>query len=313
MRILVTGGLGFIGSNFINYWLSNYTHDSIINLDKETYASNRQNVNHKLIKNNYKFVSGDISDRELVYKLVSEVDTIINFAAETHVDNSIENSDLFIKSNYLGVYSLLEAVRKFNVRFHQISTDEVYGSLSFSSKQIFNENSCYNPNNPYAASKAAADHLIRSYVKTHGIRATISICSNNFGPNQHVEKLIPKIISKANKNEKIPIYGNGKNIRDWIYVEDHCRGIDLALKKGELSKTYLFSGRNEITNYDLAKRILQLMGKDENLIEFVKDRKGHDLRYALDPSRAESDLGWKIKYSFRKNLCHTIDHFLNTE
>lgn len=309
MRMLVTGGLGFIGSNFINYWLSHHPKDSIINIDKETYASNRNNIDYSLAADNYEFVKGDICDSKLVDSLVSRVDTVVNFAAESHVDNSISKPEPFLHSNYLGVFSLLEAVRKYDVRFHQVSTDEVYGSLPLGSEEKFSENSPYNPRNPYSATKAAADHLVLSYVNTYGVNATISNCSNNFGPNQHPEKLIPKVILNALAGRKIPIYGDGGNIRDWIYVEDHCKGIELILEKGRKGDTYLLSAENELSNKSLVKIILDLLGMNESLMEYVEDRPGHDSRYAIDPAKAESDLGWKSSIDFNEAIRKTIDFY----
>jgi len=300
----VTGGAGFIGSNFIHYWLKKYKKDEIINLDKMTYAANPKNL-EGLPEDRHKLVVGDIADAELVNKLVKDVDAIVNFAAESHVDNSINNSEPFIHSNIVGVHVLLEAAKKYEKRFHQISTDEVYGSLPLNSTKKFNEHTPYNPRNPYAATKAAADHLVMAYVNTYKLNATISNCSNNFGPRQHPEKLIPKTITNALQNKPIPIYGNGMQVRDWIYVEDHCSAIDLILKKGEIGEKYLISAENERHNIDVVKSILKLLNKPNSLIQYVADRPGHDVRYALEPKKIK-ELGWKPKYKFDEALKNTV-------
>ena len=310
MKLLVTGGAGFIGSNFIHYWLKKYKKDEIINLDKMTYAANPKNL-EGLPEDRHKLVVGDIADAELVNKLVKDVDAIVNFAAESHVDNSINNSEPFIHSNIVGVHVLLEAARKYEKRFHQISTDEVYGSLPLNSTKRFNEHTPYNPRNPYAATKAAADHLVMAYVNTYKLDATISNCSNNFGPRQHPEKLIPKAITNALQNKPIPIYGNGMQVRDWIYVEDHCSAIDLILKKGEIGEKYLISAENERHNIDVVKSILKLLNKPNSLIQYVADRPGHDVRYALDPKKIK-ELGWKPKYKFDEALENAVKWYSNS-
>jgi len=308
LKLLVTGGAGFIGSNFIHYWLKKYKKYEIINLDRMTYAANPKNL-EGLPEDRHKLVVGDIADAELVNKLVKDVDAIVNFAAESHVDNSINNSGPFIHSNIVGVHVLLEAARKYEKRFHQISTDEVYGSLPLNSTKKFNENTPYNPRNPYAATKAAADHLVIAYVNTYKLNATISNCSNNFGPRQHPEKLIPKAITNALQNKPIPIYGNGMQIRDWIYVEDHCSAIDLILKEGEIGKKYLISAENERHNIDVVKSILKLLNKPQSLIQYVADRPGHDVRYALEPKKIK-ELGWKPKYKFDEALKNTVKWYV---
>lgn len=310
MKILVTGGAGFIGSNFINYWLSRHPEDSIVNVDKLTYAANPDYVDHEQFKDRYRLVKGDITDSDLVEKLMNGSDCVVNFAAESHVDNSISSPEQFISSNYVGTFTLLEAARRTDARFHQISTDEVFGSLPMDSKELFNEKTAYRPRNPYSASKAGADHLVHSYVNTYGLNATISNCSNNFGPNQHTEKLIPKTIVLASRNQKIPLYGNGLQIRDWIYVEDHCRAIEKVLLKGKKGETYLVSARNEQRNVDVVKKILSIMRRDYTLIDFVEDRPGHDVRYAINPSKIESELDWKPKFDFRDALEITVKHYL---
>lgn len=309
MNLLVTGGLGFIGSNFTNYWLKKHPKDTILNLDKMTYAADERNIDLSLVGDNYKFIRGDICDKKLVDYVVSQVDTVVNFAAESHVDNSIQDPQEFVNSNYYGVYSILEAVRKYDVRFHQVSTDEVYGSLSLNGGERFNENSCYNPMNPYSATKAAADHLVRSYVNTYGVRATISNCSNNFGPNQHAEKLVPKTILNSLAGREIPVYGDGSSVRDWIYVEDHSSAIDLLLEHGEYGETYLISAENELSTNEIVCQILDLTGGDQSLIKYVKDREGHDMRYSIDPSKANNKLGWKPHHPFAEALSETVEFY----
>ena len=304
--MIVTGGAGFIGSNFINYWLSGHKDDSIINIDKLTYAANPDNVRHKEFGGRYRLIKGDITDSSFISKTVKDSDVIVNFAAESHVDNSIASPAQFLTSNYMGVFSLLESARKYDIRFHQISTDEVYGSLPLNSPEMFNENSKYNPKNPYSATKAAADFLVNSYINTYGIRATISNCSNNFGPYQHTEKLIPKSISLALKNEKIPLYGNGEQVRDWIYVEDHCSAVESVLERGKIGETYLVSSRNEQRNIDVVKKILLILGKPQDLIYFIADRPGHDVRYSINPEKLEKATGWKPSFSFDKALELTV-------
>ena len=308
---MVTGGLGFIGSNFINYWLKQYPDDYILNVDKCTYAADFDNIDKRLTSRNYEFIKEDICNEKSMITISKDVDIIVNFAAESHVDNSIENASTFIKSNYYGVYSLLEAARINDIRIHQVSTDEVFGSLEHGSKEIFNENTKYDPRNPYSATKAAADHLVRAYVNTYGVKATISNCSNNFGPNQHMEKLIPKTIMNALSGKKVPVYGSGMNVRDWIYVEDHCSGIDAVIKKGRIGQAYLLGARNERTNLEIVKLILHMLNIDHNMIEFVEDRKGHDYRYAIDPSKVENELHWKSRYDFEYALSITIEYYKN--
>ena len=309
IRLVVTGGLGFIGSNFINYWLKKHPDDFILNVDKCTYAADFSNIDKKLASRNYEFVKEDICNEARMISLTKGFDIIVNFAAESHVDNSINNASAFINSNYYGVFSLLEAARNNDIRMHQVSTDEVFGSLSKMSREKFSENTRYDPKNPYSATKAAADHLVRAYINTYGLKATISNCSNNFGPNQHREKLIPKTILNALAGTKIPVYGSGNNIRDWVYVEDHCSGIDAILTRGRIGETYLIGARNERTNLEVIKLILSKLGKNENLIEFVEDRKGHDFRYSLDPSKIEKELGWKPTYQFDEAIVKTIDYY----
>ena len=308
MKLLVTGGLGFIGSNFINYWFKKHSKDTIINLDKVTYAADQRNLTG-IEKYNYTFVKGDISNPETVLTFSKNVDTIVNFAAESHVDNSILNSSNFVKSNIIGVHNQLEAVRKYGTRFHQVSTDEVYGSLPLNSKLKFNEKSRYNPRNPYSATKAAADHLVNAYFNTYKLPVTISNCSNNYGPNQHPEKLIPKTIINAVKEMPIPVYGNGLQVRDWIYVEDHCSVLEQIIKKGIYGETYLISANGEKRNIDVIKSILKELNKSEKLINFVNDRPGHDVRYAIDASKITKELNWNPNIKFDYGLRLTIDHY----
>ena len=308
---MVTGGLGFIGSNFINYWRKQHPDDYILNVDKCTYAANFDNIDKRLTSRNYEFIKEDICNEKSMITISKDVDVIVNFAAESHVDNSIENASSFVRSNYYGVYSLLEAARINDIRIHQVSTDEVFGSLKPESKEIFNENTKYDPKNPYSATKAAADHLVRAYVNTYGVKATISNCSNNFGPNQHKEKLIPKTILNALSGKRIPVYGSGTNIRDWIYVEDHCSGIEAVIRNGRIGESYLIGARNERTNLEIVEFILNLLNKNKELIQFVEDRKGHDYRYAIDPSKIESELSWKPKYNFERALSITIEYYKN--
>ncbi|OGY56508.1 MAG: dTDP-glucose 4,6-dehydratase, partial [Candidatus Buchananbacteria bacterium RIFCSPLOWO2_02_FULL_46_11b] len=275
MRLLVTGGAGFIGSNFILYWLKNHPQDQIVNLDKLTYAGNLENLKAAEGDPNYKFVLGDICNLDMVQPLVRDCDGIVHFAAESHVDRSILDAGEFIKANVLGTQILLAAAKDFNKRFHHISTDEVFGALALDSKGKFDEKTPYNPRNPYSASKAAADHLVRSYFYSHQLPITISNCSNNFGPYQFPEKFIPLAITNLLEGRKVPVYGDGLYVRDWLYVADHCRAIDLILSKGKIGETYCLGGLTEdINNLEIVKKILALLGQDESMIEFVKDRPG---------------------------------------
>ena len=308
MKVLVTGGAGFIGSNFIHYWFGRHPKDEIVNIDKLTYAADPRNLDG-VNKYKYQFIKEDIVNRRVVEKIIKDVDVVVNFAAESHVDKSITDTSEFIHSNIVGVHSLLEAVRKYEKRFHQISTDEVYGSLQLKTKKKFNECSPYLPRNPYSATKAAADHLVRSYVNTYGINATISNCSNNFGPRQHVEKLIPETITSGLVNRKIPIHGTGVQVRDWIYVEDHCSAIEKILRKGRYGETYLVGANHEMSVIDIVRFILGHLGRGEELIIFTKDRPGQDLRYAIDPSKIMSELGWRQKHRFEDSIKRTIEWY----
>lgn len=311
MKYLVTGGAGFIGSNFIHYILGKYPDATVVNLDKLTYAGNLDNL--KAFDNDarYKFVQGDIADSVIVNELVPQVDVIVNFAAETHVDRSITGPAEFVRTNVLGTQVLLDAAVKHKKRFHHISTDEVFGDLQIGSPEKFTESTPYNPSSPYSASKAASDHLVRAYVRTFGLAATITNCSNNYGPRQYPEKLIPTVILKALKDEKIPVYGQGTNVRDWIHVDDHNSAVDSVIQKGKIGETYLIGGNAERANLDVVKMILNIIGKPESLIEFVKDRPGHDLRYAIDSTKIETELGWQRQYDFEQGLTQTIKWYEN--
>jgi len=311
MKILVTGGAGFIGSNFILYWMRNYPRDCIINLDKLTYAGNLENLKEVEKNPNYKFIRGDICDKKIVQSAMEGADIVVNFAAESHVDRSIMEPAPFITTNIVGTQVLLDAALKFKIkRFIHISTDEVFGSLKLEDKSKFNERTCYNPRSPYSASKAGSDHLVRSYYYTYGLPINISNCSNNFGPYQFPEKLIPLTITNILENKKIPIYGDGLYVRDWLYVEDHCRAIERILQKGKIGETYCIGGLTEdISNLVIVKKIIKILRADENLIEFVKDRPGHDRRYAIDWSKMREELGWRPEHSFDEWLEKTVDWY----
>lgn len=306
MNLLVTGGAGFIGSNFILYWLKNNPDDFIVNLDKLTYAGNLENLKSVENNENYKFVKGDICDFATVEPLIKDCDVVVHFAAESHVDRSIMGPVIFVQTNVLGTQVLLEAARKYNKRFHHISTDEVFGSLALDSKEKFNESTPYHPNSPYAASKASADHLVRAYYETYKLPVTISNCTNNYGPYQFPEKLISLFITNLMEGKKVPLYGDGLNIRDWIYVEDHNRGVELIIKKGKIGETYCIGGESEKSNLEIARIILQEFGKDESWIEYVPDRPGHDRRYAMDSSKIKKELGFELKMPFDKGIKDTI-------
>lgn len=315
MKLLVTGGAGFIGSNFIHYWLKKYPEDYLVNLDKLTYAGNLENL--KSVENNpqYKFVHGDICNLQLVNSLTAEIDVIVHFAAESHVDRSIADPAPFIKTNIVGTYVLLEAALKNKVkRFHHISTDEVFGALDLNTETKFNDKTPYAPRSPYSASKAASDHLVRAYATTYQLPITISNCSNNFGPLQYPEKLIPLTITNLLEGKRVPVYGDGLYVRDWLYVEDHCIAIDLILKRGNIGKTYLIGGLSEdISNLTIIKKILSLMNLSDSSIEYVKDRPGHDRRYAIDWSTIKGELGWQPQYDFDTYLKKTIEWYTNNE
>ncbi len=315
MKLLVTGGAGFIGSNFIRYWLEKYPEDHITNLDKLTYAGNLENLKDIENNPNYKFVKGDICDKELVMDITKGMDLIVHFAAESHVDRSIEGPEEFVKTNVEGTLNLLEAaLANGGIRFHHVSTDEVFGELPLDDpKAKFNEYMAYAPKSVYSASKASSDHLVRAYFHTHKLPITISNCSNNYGPYQFPEKLIPLIITRAIMDEELPVYGDGMQVRDWIHVEDHCRGIELCIKKGKIGETYLFGGNGEKPNIWIVKKILEYLKKPESLIVHVGDRKGHDLRYAIDYSKAQKELGYEPSKSVDDWLKDTIDWYVNNQ
>ena len=307
MKILVTGGAGFIGSNFIHYWLKNHPQDKVTNFDKLTYAGNLESLKDLEKNSNYNFIKGDISDPVSVKEAMAGIDIVVNFAAESHVDRSILDPAPFITTNVVGTQILLDAALKNKVRkFHHVSTDEVFGALTLDSKDRFNEETKYSPNSPYAASKAASDHLIRAYFHTFSLPITITNCSNNFGPYQFPEKLISLAITNLLEGKKVPVYGDGLYVRDWLYVEDHCRAIDLVLEKGKTGETYCIGVDNDIPNILIIKKILKTLGFGEEKIEYVKDRPGHDRRYAIDATKIKKDLGWQPKYDFDQALEETV-------
>jgi len=352
MKLLVTGGAGFIGSNFIHYWLKTHPEDEIINLDKLTYAGNPYKDKENELKplnlkdtekdNRYKFIKGDICNLQLVEEVIknNKIDTIVHFAAQSHVDKSISYKDDrikdkekykvdpsivrlfeeslegdFVLNNVWGTHILLEAaVKADNIRFHHVSTDEVFGALKLDSKGKFNEDTLYNPRSPYSASKAASDHLVRAYYTTFGLPVTITNTSNNYGPYQYPEKFLSLAITNLIQGKKVPIYGDGKYVRDWLYVEDHCRAIDLVLQKGKIGKTYCIGGlTDDVNNLELIKRVLKIMGKNENMLEYVKDRPGHDRRYALDWTKAKRKLGYEPKFDLDTYLKKTIKWYQDNE
>ncbi len=310
--LLVTGGAGFIGSCFIRHMLRKYSQYKIINLDALTYCGNLENLKDIQENSNYTFVKGNICDKILVRELINEADCVINFAAESHVDNSIMNPEKFIDTNVLGTLNLLQASKEIGVeRFLQISTDEVYGSLS--DNGYFYETTALAPNSPYSASKASADFLVRAYNKTYGLPTLITRSSNNYGPYQYPEKLIPLFISKLLKGEKVPVYGDGLNVRDWLYVYDNCEAIDRVLHFGKIGEIYNIGGHNEKTNLEITKLILSVMNKDESSIEYVKDRLGHDKRYAVSNDKIATELGWSPNYTFEEAIKITIDWYLKNQ
>jgi len=317
MNVLVTGGAGFIGSNFIRYMFEKHPDYRIVCLDKLTYAGNIRNLEEFLGKANFRFVRGDIADRELVYKLFEEekFDIVINFAAESHVDRSIKEPEVFLKTNVLGTQVLLDASRDFGVkRFHQVSTDEVYGDLPLDRPDLkFKETDNLRPSSPYSASKAAADLLVLAYHRTYKVPVSVSRCSNNYGPYQFPEKLIPLMIINALNDRELPVYGTGQNVRDWIHVMDHCEAIDLVVHKGREGEIYNIGGNCEKPNIQVVQTILKELGKPESLIRFVTDRPGHDLRYAIDSSKIEKELGWKPKVKFEEGIRETIEWYVKNE
>jgi dTDP-glucose 4,6-dehydratase len=317
MKILVTGGAGFIGGNFVLYMVKTYPEDIIVNLDALTYAGNLETLQSIEHFPNYKFVKGDIADRAFIFKLFEEeqFDAVINFAAESHVDRSITQPDIFIKTNVMGTQVLLDASKAFNVkRYHQVSTDEVYGDLPLDRPDLFfTEETPLHTSSPYSASKASADLLCQAYQRTFNLPVTISRCSNNYGPYHFPEKLIPLMISRALNDQSLPVYGKGENVRDWLHVYDHCVAIDLILRKGRIGEVYNIGGHNERTNLEVVKTILKALNKPESLINYVTDRKGHDLRYAIDPTKIETELGWKPKYNFDTGIHETIQWYLDNQ
>ena len=317
MKILVTGGAGFIGSNFVYYMLEKHKKIELIVLDSLTYAGNIATLDKALEDIRCKFVYGDITDKQFIDDLFNKekFDKVVNFAAESHVDRSIESSEVFLKTNIIGTSILLDASLKYKVkRYHQVSTDEVYGDLPLEDKDLFfTEETPIHTSSPYSASKASADLLVQSYYRTHQLPMTISRCSNNYGPYHFPEKLIPLMIAKALKNQKLPVYGRGINIRDWLYVEDHCKAIDLILSHGRVGQVYNIGGHNEKANIDVVKIILKELDKSEDLIEYVVDRKGHDLRYAIDPQKIHDELGWEPETFFDEGIRKTIKWYIENE
>jgi len=315
MKIIVTGGAGFIGGNFVYYELKNHPADEIICLDKLTYAGNLETLADAQSNPNFKFIRGDIADREAVYKIfeTEKPEVVVNFAAESHVDRSIEDPELFLRTNIIGTSVLLDACKKFGIeRFHQVSTDEVYGDLPLDRPDLFfTETTNLHTSSPYSASKAAADLLVQAYQRTYKIPATISRCSNNYGPYHFPEKLIPLMIINALHDKKLPVYGKGINVRDWLYVEDHCAAIDLIIRRGTVGEVYNIGGHNERKNIDVVKTILKILGKGEDLIEFVTDRKGHDQRYAIDPTKISNELGWTPQTNFDDGIKKTVAWYLD--
>ena len=317
MKIIVTGGAGFIGGNFMHYMINKYPEDTIICLDSLTYAGNLETLEPLKDKPNYKFIKEDITNRDGIFKTFEEIkpDIVVNFAAESHVDRSVTMPDIFAKVNILGTQTLMDACRKYGIkRFHQVSTDEVYGDLPLDRPDLFfTETTPLHASSPYSASKASADLMVLAYFRTFKLPVTISRCSNNYGPYHFPEKLIPLMIIRALNNEKLPVYGEGKNVRDWLYVEDHCTAIDLIIRNGKDGEVYNVGGHNERANIDVVKIILNALGKSEDLIEYVTDRPGHDLRYAIDPHKLETELGWKPKYNFDTGIQETIKWYLENK
>ncbi len=310
MKILVTGGAGFIGSNFVRRTLEARTDVSVIVLDALTYAGSLENLSG--LEGKYEFVEGNILDSALADTLVGRVDQVVHFAAESHNDNSLKSPKPFIDTNILGTYELIQACVKHDVKFHHISTDEVFGDLPLEGSEKFTHETPYNPSSPYSSSKASSDLLVRAWVRSFGLKATISNCSNNFGPYQHEEKLIPRMISLIAAGKKPELYGNGANVRDWIHVDDHNDGVWAILDRGVIGRTYLLGADNQRSNLQVVKALLKIMGKPEDFIEFIADRPGHDLRYAIDASATESELGWKTKHgNFEEKLAETVEFYLS--
>ena len=317
MKILVTGGAGFIGGNFVHYMVNKYPEDMIVNLDLLTYAGNLETLKPVEDKPNYKFVRGDIADRPFIMDLFEkeQFDVVINFAAESHVDRSITDPGIFVQTNVLGTQVLLDASRAYGVkRYHQVSTDEVYGDLPLDRPDLFfTEETPIHTSSPYSSSKASADLFVLAYYRTYGLPVTVSRCSNNYGPYHFPEKLIPLMISRALADEPLPVYGKGDNVRDWLYVEDHCSAIDLIVRNGRVGEVYNIGGHNERTNLEVVKTILKALDKPESLIHFVTDRPGHDRRYAIDPTKIETELGWVPKHNFDTGIQETIKWYLENQ
>lgn len=317
MNILVTGGAGFIGGNFVHYMLGKYSNYRIVCVDALTYAGNMSTLESVLDNHNFRFVKADIADRIAIEKLFKEekFDIVVNFAAESHVDRSIENPEIFLKTNILGTSVLMDMCRKYgNIRYHQVSTDEVYGDLPLDRPDLFfTEETPIHTSSPYSSSKAGADLLVQAYYRTYGLPITISRCSNNYGPYHFPEKLIPLMIANALADKQLPVYGDGLNVRDWLYVEDHCRAIDLIIHSGRIGEVYNVGGHNEMANIDIVKIILKELGKPESLIKFVADRKGHDMRYAIDPTKIHNELGWLPETKFADGIKMTIKWYLDNK
>lgn len=313
-KVLVTGGCGFIGSNFIRYWLKKYPKDKVVNLDKLTYAGHLSSTKDFAKNKNYQFVKGDICDPKIVAKVTKDIDLIVHFAAETHVDRSVIGSQAFLKTNVIGTNILLNAAVENKVkRFHHVSTDEVFGALPLG-KGEFDEKTRYNPRNPYSASKAASDFLVRAYHSTYGLPITITNCSNNFGPYQDPEKMLPRSITNLISGQPIMVYGDGKYVRDWLYVDDHCRAIDVVIHKGKIGETYLIGGmKKDVNNLEVSMKLLKLFGKGKEFLKFVKDRPGHDRRYAVSWKRINKEFGWKPKYDFDTWLTKTAEWYRENE
>ena len=317
MKILVTGGAGFIGGNFIHYMVNKYPEDEIVNLDLLTYAGNLETLKPVEDKPNYRFVKGDIADRPFIMDLFAKekFNIVVNFAAESHVDRSIKDPGIFVQTNVLGTTTLLDASKEYGVkRYHQVSTDEVYGDLPLDRPDLFfTETTPLHTSSPYSSSKASADLFVLAYHRTFGLPVTVSRCSNNYGPYQFPEKLIPLMISRALDDEQLPVYGTGENVRDWLHVEDHCVAIDLIIRNGKVGEVYNIGGHNERTNLEVVKVILKALDKPESLIKYVTDRPGHDRRYAIDPTKMETELGWKPKYCFETGIAQTIQWYLDNK
>ena len=315
MRVVITGGAGFIGANLVHYWRKAHPSDRIVVLDALTYAGVRNSIQDLIESKAIDFVLGDVADRVVAGDVLRNADLVVHLAAESHVDRSIAESAPFLHTNVIGTHALLELARKLDLpRFHHVSTDEVFGSLPLEPTSLrFDLTTPYNPRSPYAASKAASDHLVRAFYHTYGLSATISNCGNNYGPYQHPEKFIPNFITRLIQGRTVPLYGNGSNVRDWIHVEDHCGAIDLICRKGRVGETYLIGAGEELSNREVTLRLLRTFGRPESDIEFVRDRPGHDLRYSIDPSFLSSSLGWRPRISFGEGLPRTIEWYRQNE